>query len=399
MAKVFYVKNVGIFDDTLNNYWKKFDNKNLTAEDFQSISRELQADEDTRSSLHSKVGNLFKDDVIYQDYIHGKEVFTLSAESVQRLVNTVEVTKEVKKYNVNFMDTYSYANMYHLPKVTEENKDAILMHFISNVTVGEAAKGFMDKSVSLGRFSKDQKHDAEVIVPEVPEVIKAKSKIEDSEKAKAPTISRTAKFFGWFQKKFGMNRAYREEYENYLVEKAKYDDLKNVTAEKELLSRYEALVEEKSNYTSEAYAEVKAEKEKQNKRELENKINNEKTEELKDVTDSWENITDRLNTAISFLKRTKMKKDYIDGVKADLASLKTLVGSMEDKKQAKKTYENFEKKVNEALKEQKKIKSKVTSIDDKKLAKKLGMNTKNKKGNAEHVRTGSDLDKSFVSGL
>ena len=172
MAKIRQTNNTSITQEVAQSYWNELGSKNISQNELEEISAKIRANNELFNDVHEIVGNMFTNDQINSDY--SKNMFELSAKGVQRLIDTVDVIRNDGIENSEF----SYAKAYKLPVVTEKNKEAIMMHFISNIMAGDASKGFMNKTVSLTRFTKDPTHEAEFIIPRIPEVKQAKEKIE-----------------------------------------------------------------------------------------------------------------------------------------------------------------------------------------------------------------------------
>ncbi len=343
------------------------------------------------TNIHDTVGRMFtRDKQINDDYHSSKEkdIFILSASSVQRLIDTVDVYKSGQSSN--------YSKYYNLPKVTEKNKDAILMHFVSNINAGEASKGYLDNNFSLKRFATDNTREPEFIIPNVPGVAEAKKKIENAKKAVKPKIGLGTRIAGYWQKLFGMDKPARRAYDEYHQKLNEYNSLKNVKNEEALISKYESVTMKNESMVTEEFAKVKETQ----KREAEKYKQAQKQEEMfASNSEKWDHYRFQVTSSISTLKKMKMKDDFPNYARDILKDMKGMIDDMQDSKKAQKEYDALEKDFQDALKKQETLKGKVNKIDDSKLSEKLGMQQKNTQGSKKHVGKShsNDLENSLIS--
>lgn len=393
MAKGLHVDYDRLSQINAEYFWNKLNKKEFSEGELEAISQEISKDNDEKefkSNIHDAAGVLFSGDKEINNDYHAtgknKEMFILSATAVQRMIDTVDV------YN-NGM-SLSYAKFYKFPKVTEKNKDAILMHFMSNITAGPASKGYLDKSYSLQRFAIDPNRDAEFIIPNVPGVDEAKKKIEKAKTAVKPSISIGNRFLGFIQKKLGMDRPARRAYDEYHQKLNEYNVLKNVENEKKLISTFDSVTEQKKNYSYAGYAETKAEKDRIRERDLKYK---EEVQKQLDAGALWNQKFYDISMNISCLKSSKMKEGFEDHTRQQLDEMKKLIPQMSNKDEAQKKYDALEDDYKSALKTQKGLRNQVTKINDNNLSQKMGMEQKHNSINKSHVQKNKEesLKKSF----
>ncbi len=357
--------------------WNVLSEEGRTDEDLIEVGNKI--DQNKQEEFHDAFAYKFLDEKELANY-DGE----LTAQQIQDGLKNITV-----KYGSDKLA--SYLSYYNLPKVTEENKNGILAHFITNLSNGEYSKEFLNGKLSFSRNTSLNVMGAEpeYIEPHVHGLEEAQRKA-DIVKAPKPKIGFFASIAGRIQRAFNIDGRYKDQLESYEKRLARWNEAKKDKASTDLVNKYNDITKKYEKMTDPFYEAAKKQREeeiKDSKRIKETARKREKIE--KTYNDAYKDADER----IANLKYVKVNDEYIKKIENDLKTLDKTCVNMSDSHKAYEKYTALQEKFENAMKEQNKLRSTSKSMNSDELSQKLGVDKKSsnkKSSSSKSLKTASN---------
>ncbi len=162
----------------------------------------------------------------------------INSKKLQNFIDTLTVSCEKDGEII----TKSYSEYYKLPKVTDNNRDAITAHLFYNFTAGEYADNFLDGKMTLKSEKIAEDMQTTYYEPLVKGLTNAKAKIKKAESMEKPKINGFKSFFGRFFRKIGIKSGWAKEVTEYEADLDKWNKANDIPKEKEIVEKYNKLI-------------------------------------------------------------------------------------------------------------------------------------------------------------
>ena len=357
------------------------------------VSRQLYGEFAKTLENHPDVVEQAKETLIHtfagtNDYVQKsltENNFEFTPEAMEQLLRTLSVSKDGRES--------SYHDIYGIPKVTEENMNAVAVHLALNITNGDLAKNF-EKSgpeqVSMSQYkipgvSGYGKYPPAAVQPFAKQVKKEQTKIEPVEKPKKPSFFTNA--LGKFQRLIhikGKARDAVETYERKLSEWKRYDESVNqVNRNADRINsgrqnKRNEISEENLKGADQAYLEAQ----KNNKRGL---TSLEVAEMHREANDQFRQLYAGTSLTVSNLTKFKMSDDSVKQIREDIGKLDGLLGKIPNNQDKKESLDNLRQQFSDNMKQQQILRGNVKDTNSRSIEEKLGVN--NTKQTTTHSRT------------
>ncbi len=302
--------------------------------------------------------------------------FEFTPDMLDHLVRTLSVTKNGRES--------SYQDTYGIPKVTEENFDAIAVQLALNITNGDLAKNF-DKSgpekVSLSMhkhpmsagFNKEQPLDVQ---PFAKQVKREETKAAPVEKPKKPGFFTNA--LGKFQRLIhikGKARDAVETYEKQLAEWKRYDESVNqvnMNADRINSGRQNKRNEISAENIKEADQAYRSAQKKTEK----SMGSFEYAEMQRKAHSQFQELYSETSLSVNNLKKVKLSDAAVEQIRNNIRTMDGLLEKVPVKKEAQNSLDGLKEQFSDNMKQQQILRGKVKDTSSGRLEEKLGVNSK-----------------------
>nr|MCR4833172.1 hypothetical protein [Butyrivibrio sp.] len=185
----------------------------------------------------------------------------IDSKALQSFIDSLYVTRKT----LGRTETKSYKEIYKIPNVTINNRDAIMAHLFYNFTVGDYANEFLNGNMTVKLDKKaidyDIKNDSNpnkstvYITPFVPGLSAAQETIENAESIKKPKMNGFKAFVGRIFRKFGMKSGWAKEVAEYDSKVAEWNKARELPKEREIVKKYNNIIKGLSNEEEDNYIE------------------------------------------------------------------------------------------------------------------------------------------------
>ena len=168
-------------------------------------------------------------------------IYDISSEKLAEIVDSIQV--ELK--DGDKVKKGSYREVYNIPEITGENKDAVMAHLAYNMVSGDLQKGYLDNSaimyaqkIAPGILA-DYDVDQYIIKPYMKDVQEAKAAVQKADETPRPTLrlNPVTGLLGKLMNKIGFNFGYGKTYRDYKNSLNEWTQKTALPKERELITR------------------------------------------------------------------------------------------------------------------------------------------------------------------